>query len=285
MSDKVWIKLRGGEGWGCPCMKATLPLIEDEMLRLGLIKRCLDVFQWAHNPGKVSKSAGTHDLGGVIDVGQFSLAQRKVWARFGVMMFPRTSLLGWLTGNHGHGVWHGCPHQVPYTAWQVRSGLAGGDGLGSSATLKGKRWRNFEAPKRTWQDALKVETAAAGAAKAAAGKAKAQVKAPAKVTTTKSGIYAMGQGRPISLKATMRNMGKPNGNVKILQTILQAQKYNGTPLYGGPLDGIYGPATKAAVKKYQQLAFKTTNPKVADGILGWSSFSKLASWAGWRPIK
>lgn len=268
MSDKVWIKLRGGGGWGCECMAKALPLIEDEMLRLGLIKKCLDVFQWAYNPGKVSKSAGTHDLGGVIDVGQYSLAQRKVWARFGVMMFPRTSVFGWFTGNHGHGVWHGCPHQVPYTDWQVRSGIAGGDGLGSSATLKGKHWRHFEAPKRTWQDALKVETAA-----------------PAKVTTTKSGIYAMGQGRPISLKATMRNMGKPNGNVKIIQTILQAQKTNGVPIYGGPLDGIYGPVTKAAVKKYQQLAFKTTNPKVADGILGWSSFSKLTSWAGWRPIK
>ena len=190
MSEKVWIKLRGGSGWGCECMTKTLPLIEDEMLRLGLIKKCLDVSQWAYNPGKVKKSAGTHDLGGVIDVGQYSLAQRKVWARFGVMMFPRTRSFGWWTGNHGHGVWHGCPHQVPYTDWQVRSGIAGGDGLGSSATLKGKRWRHFEAPTRTWQQAVAAETAAANAAKAAKAKHPKTVTATT-VATRKNGELDM----------------------------------------------------------------------------------------------
>lgn len=155
--SKQWIKLPGGAaGYGCECMAKTLPLIEADMLKQGLIKKNLDIWQWGYNPGKVGASAGTHDLGGVVDTGQYSLAQRKVWAKWGVMMFPRTTQFGWTSGDHGHGVWHGCSHQVPYTDWQVRSGLAGGDGLGSSATLMGRAWRYFEAPTKTWQEAVKA---------------------------------------------------------------------------------------------------------------------------------
>lgn len=132
----------------CDCMAKTFPLIEREMIRRGLIKRTIDVFQGAYNKG-VAASAGTHDAGGVIDVAQgITREQRQVWADFGVMMFPRTREFGWTTGDHGHGVWNGCTHQTASAAKQVRDGLAGRDGL------VGNRVRNFIRPTRTWQQAL-----------------------------------------------------------------------------------------------------------------------------------
>lgn len=132
---------------GCVCMQLTFPLIEKEMIRRGLIRHQIDVFQGGYNRGGVAASAGTHDMGGVIDVLQgISLEQRKVWAAFGVMMFPRIPQYGWRTGDHGHGVWHGCVHRTASAARQVVSGINGFDGLVGNAR------RNFEAPKRTWQD-------------------------------------------------------------------------------------------------------------------------------------
>lgn len=135
---------------GCVCMQLTFPLIEKRMLELGLIRHQIDVFQGGYNRGGVAASAGTHDMGGVIDVLQgITRAQRGVWADFGVMMFPRIPQYGWRTGDHGHGVWHGCVHRTASAARQVASGMAGYDGLVGNAR------RNFVAPKRPWQDAYR----------------------------------------------------------------------------------------------------------------------------------
>lgn len=146
---KVWIRMAGGEGWGCVCMATTLPLIEADMKRRGLIRDHLDIFQMGYNAGGVAASAGTHDAGGVIDVAQYSRDQRQCWADFGVAMFPRTANFGWRGGEHGHGVWHGCVHRTASAAQQVRDGLAGYDGL-----VAHNRY-NFVMPTRTWQEALR----------------------------------------------------------------------------------------------------------------------------------
>ena len=211
--DAVWIRLRGSEGWGCACMAATLPRIEDDMLAAGLIHVCLDVYQWAYNPGAVDASANTHDLGGVGDFGQYTLAQRKVFAKWGWMSFPRTEQFGWTRGDHNHAVVVGCPHQVEYVQWQVRSGLAGGDGLGPMTSLRGRRWWGFEKPTHTWQQCLQINE---GAIRATIQKAKvaAQSILPGKP--------------PISLTATMRGItgverGKTTGNVALLQQALIAE--------------------------------------------------------------
>ena len=211
--DAVWIRLRGAEGWGCACMAAVLPKVEDEMLALGLIHTCLDVYQWAYNPGRVDASANTHDLGGVIDVGQYSLPQRKVFAKWGWMPFPRTKAFGWSGGAHCHAAVVGCPHQVEYVRWQVRSGLAGGDGLGPMTSLRGKKWWGFEKPTHTWQQRMTINE---GAARAATQRAK--VKAQSVLPTLP----------PISLSVTMRAItgterGKPSGNVTLLQKALVAE--------------------------------------------------------------
>lgn len=235
----VWITLRGGSGWGCACMAATLPKVEDDMLRLGLIKFSLDVFQWAYNPGKVAASANTHDRGGVIDVGQYTLEQRRVWAKWGIMMFPRTHAFGWTGGEHGHGVWVGCPHQVEYVQWQVKSGLAGGDGLGSMDTLKGRAWRNFEKPTHTWQQRLTINE---GAVRAAAIRTKAQAKV---VVPTPAAM------KPISFSVTMRAItgtekGQPSGNVRIMQEALRGKNF----LDARFVTGIWNPETGSAFDKF-----------------------------------
>lgn len=143
------LRSNGQPRLACLCMALTFPLIEREMIRRGLIRHQIDVYQGAYNLG-VTASAGSHDLGGVIDVAQgLSLAERQVWADFGVMMFPRARKYGWTGGEHGHGVWHGCPHQTKLADGQVTSGINGRDGL------KGNALRNFEAPTRVWQDAYR----------------------------------------------------------------------------------------------------------------------------------
>ena len=267
---KVWIKLRGSEGWGCVCMAATLPKIEDDMLKQGLITRCLDVNQWAYNRGAVDASAGTHNLGGVIDAGQYTLAQRKVWAKWGVMMFPREDQFGWSGGEHGHGVWVGCPHQVAYVQWQVRSGLAGGDGLGSMETLKGRAWRNFEKPAHTWQQCLKINE---GAARAAALRAVAGAKQIKTVAPTRN---------PISFSFTVeaitgRMKGKPNGNLKICQEVLRKKNF----LDAASVTGVWNAATGSAFDNF----IKAKGiPRGAEGRWTMQGFSSLVADDGYRGV-
>ena len=159
--SRVWVPAPGSAKqsgfWGCECMATTFPLVNADMKRRGLVKSGIDVYQGGYNGTAVSASAGTHALGGVIDVIQgISLAERKVWAAWGVMMFPRTRAWGYPTSAmsppHGHGVWHGCPHQTASADRQVHQGRTGGDGLAYN------RRRNFEAPTRTWQQAIAAHT-------------------------------------------------------------------------------------------------------------------------------
>lgn len=146
----VQIDLRGGSGLGCICMKLTLPLVEEEMLRRGLIKNCIDYYQFGYR-GDVAASAGTHDWGGVVDCEQgITKPQREVWAMFGWMMAPRTVSWGWNQPNneHGHGGMYGCNHRSPILAKQVKDMMAGYNGLVSN------RYVDWVKPTQTWQDAL-----------------------------------------------------------------------------------------------------------------------------------
>lgn len=146
---KLWIEMKGGKGYGCICMKMTLPFIEEEMIRKGLIKYCIDIFQFGYR-GDVKASANTHDMGGVIDVAQgITKAQREVWAMYGVIMAPRSRAWGWTGGDHGHGGWYGCVHRHPTLAAQVKNMMNGYNGLVSNTYV------DWVKPARTWQDSLR----------------------------------------------------------------------------------------------------------------------------------
>lgn len=149
---KVWINtphsISKKGGWGCVCMQITLPLVDAEMRRRGLVKQGVDFFQFGYNAGGVAASAGTHDGGGIVDCAQgITREQREVWAMFGWMMAPRTREWGWTGGAHGHGVLHGCIHRSPAAARQIVTMMNGRNGLVSNTVV------NWVKPSRTWQDA------------------------------------------------------------------------------------------------------------------------------------
>jgi len=135
-------------------MARTLPLIEAEMKSKGIIKNSIDIFQGGYNRGGVAKSAGTHDRGGVLDVGQYSTAALRVWRSWGVIMWHRTPAQGFM--HHGHGVWHDCPHQSAGAQNQVAAYFRGRNGLANNGPDDG--------PKKLvvrWQDRIKQGVPAA----------------------------------------------------------------------------------------------------------------------------
>lgn len=145
------VAFRGG--WTCACVATSLPLVEADMIRRGIIRECIDIYQLGWNAGGVSASAGTHDEGMMIDVGQYSRAALEVWWKWGWAMQHRTTEQGF-SGHHGHGGPNGCTHGSPLATWQMqqyvrhgRNGLrSNGPAAGPTTTLP------------TWQDALKKHT-------------------------------------------------------------------------------------------------------------------------------
>jgi hypothetical protein len=131
-------KVRFRGGWTCECVAKSLPLVEADMIKKGIIKHNVDIFQLGYNSGGVSASAGTHDGGGNTDVGQYSDAGIKVWREWGWCQQHRTPAQGF--SNHGHGWPKGCPHMSKggnYPAPRARTLRPGP--RGSRTTLPNRR--------------------------------------------------------------------------------------------------------------------------------------------------
>jgi hypothetical protein len=133
----------------CPCLKRWLPIFEKELLRRGLIKHNIDIYQLI---GNAAASAGTHSRGGAFDIAQFSDAQLRVardmgadatWHRGPPSFSPQ----------HAHGVLRGCPHNWP-VAYQIGAVDDGYNGLGT-----GGRGGPDDGPRplshRTWKQGIK----------------------------------------------------------------------------------------------------------------------------------
>lgn len=136
---------RGGRT--CTCVAESLPWVEYDMIRRGLIKQSIDVFQLGYNNGGVAQSAGTHDAGGCTDVGQYSDEQIRVWRLWGWTMQHRTPAQGF--SHHAHGWPRGCTHLsagAKHQAWQWENGT---NGLVSYGPITGLY------PIKNWQTALK----------------------------------------------------------------------------------------------------------------------------------
>ena len=257
--SRVWF--RGG--WTCECVVQSLPLVEAEMLRLGLIKQCIDIYQLGWNAGGVAASAGTHDKGGPIDVGQYGQAALRVWWDFGWWMQRRTVAQGF-TGDHGHGGPMGCPHGSQLATWQMQAYRRGLNGLRSNGPADGP-WQTMP----SWSAAIKAKQAA-------------QVKASA--AAKQQAIKAEWLGRlPISYAATMRGItvverGKPTGNVRIIQDILRGKRF----LDASHVTGIWDPETGSAWDAF----IKAKGIKRGDqGRPTWQGFASLASDGGWRGVE
>jgi hypothetical protein len=121
--DERSVSFRGGRT--CVCVAFSLPLVEREMIKRGLIRRSIDVFQFGYRTD-VEASAGYHARGGNTDVAQFDDEQLRCWRECGWAMQRRDK--GFRT-KHGHGWPVGCPHlakQDQLASWRRgRNGLVG----------------------------------------------------------------------------------------------------------------------------------------------------------------
>ncbi len=140
--DVAKVQFRGG--WTCSCVTTSLPLVEAELKRKGLIKNSVDIYQLGYR-NDVGASAGTHAAGGNTDVAQFSDAQIQVWRECGWTIQHRTKAMGF-SMDHGHGWPWGCTHLSPAgrdqaAQWQKRQ-----NGLVSHGPISGKwpvpNWKN-----------------------------------------------------------------------------------------------------------------------------------------------
>ena len=132
----------------CPCLAKWLPVYERELLRRGVIKESIDIYQLI---GGAAASAGTHASGGAFDIAQNSATALYVARQMGAdATWRRTPAQGFTL--HAHGVLRGCPHNSP-AAYQIAAVDAGYNGLG-----RGGRGGKDDGPrplsKRTWQQGI-----------------------------------------------------------------------------------------------------------------------------------
>jgi hypothetical protein len=143
-------KVRFRGGWTCECVAKSLPLVEADMIKKGIIKHNVDIFQLGYN-SSVEASAGTHDGGGNTDVGQYSDAGIKVWREWGWCQQHRTPAQGF--SNHGHGWPKGCPHMSKGGNYQASEWQAGRNGLRSKGPITGPGPKGKDTP--TWTQGIK----------------------------------------------------------------------------------------------------------------------------------
>lgn len=148
-SNVAKVKFRGG--WTCSCVATSLPLVEQDMIRRGLIKQSVDIYQLGYR-SDVSASAGTHDGGGNTDVAQFSDKQIDVWRLWGWTIQHRTKAQGF-DMDHGHGWPLGCTHLSSGGRAQAAQWANRQNGLVSKGRVSG-RW-----PIDTWKTAMKKRLA------------------------------------------------------------------------------------------------------------------------------
>lgn len=136
----------------CSCLIAWLPVYEKELLRRGIIRKNLDIYQLI---GGAAASGGTHATGGAFDIGQTSVEAIKVARLMGAdatWFRPKN----WDNRGgmaHTHGVLRGCPHNLP-ARYQITSAKYGVDhgknGLANGGRDTGPRPLSY----RTWSQGI-----------------------------------------------------------------------------------------------------------------------------------
>ena len=131
----------------CACLIEWLPVYEKELLRRGVIKYNIDIYQLI---GGAKTSAGTHSTGGAFDIGQYSTTALKVASEMGAATWHRGPAQKMI--HHAHGVLKGCPHNGP-ARYQIAALAAGYSGLGYAG--RGSK-DNGPPPRklRTWRQGI-----------------------------------------------------------------------------------------------------------------------------------
>lgn len=132
----------------CPCLVEWLPVYEAALLREGVIRQSLDIYQLI---GGAAASGGTHADGGAFDVGQTQPEAIAIARQMGAdATWHRPYNWDGAGGmEHTHGVLRGCPHNTP-ARYQIAAVDAGFNGLGhlghgapddGPRPLSGRTWR------------------------------------------------------------------------------------------------------------------------------------------------
>lgn len=254
-------------------MAVTMVYIDNGKYGHPDLKRAWDIFKRECNnagkpvprvmqaAGNAKASADTHKDGMAIDWDSTDPWYATLWRK--VTSGPAWPRL-WPGNHHTHGV---LPNSGS-AAYQVRAYRARRDGLGWQG-LKGGDTLPYYPPMALDKALSRWEE---------------------RTPVTCKGIYAMGlddkgNRRPIDYTTTMAGN---RGNWAIIQKILGAQKNPRTgkgyyDLTRYKADGVYGKVTQEALDEYRITTYKTTNPAVVRGKMGWTTFHKLTSWAGWAP--
>jgi hypothetical protein len=195
-------------------------------------------FQGSYNRGGVSKSAGTHDKGAVGDKRARDLANRKRYARRGIVVCRRTPAQRFSLHDH---MWlHGAITAAAGLLAQMYEWANGGDGLvGNRPDDSGVRgdFRNYN----EWRKSLSKPPAPKPAARPAA---KPAVKP---VIKAKPACYLDGVNKSKKYGSKVRSYY----SVKLMQNALN-KIYAGTPL---KVDGIFGPKTVALFDRWRVANF------------------------------
>lgn len=130
----------------CVCLAAWLPVYEQELLDLGVIKFNVDIAQLT---GNYAQSGGTHGQGGAADIWQHDKVSVSTGESMGAADFERTPAQGF--AYHSHLVLKGCPHNTP-ARYQVTAREAGYNGLGAGG--RGGRDPRGTIKLRTWEQGI-----------------------------------------------------------------------------------------------------------------------------------
>lgn len=155
IDTRAKVSFRGG--WTCGCVATSLPLVEQDMIKAGVIKNSIDIWQLGYR-SDVSASAGTHSKGGCTDVDQYSDEALRIWRKWGWTTQHRTRAQGF-DMDHGHGFPYGCTHLAPSAQSQATSWKNQRDGLLQNKTVTGPGWQVLD-----WKDAIKKYAGSSGAA-------------------------------------------------------------------------------------------------------------------------
>ena len=223
----------------CDCLRSWLPVYEDELLRLGVIRQSIDIYQLT---GDFGGSAGTHSRGGAADLAQATTTAIRVARNMGAAAFRRDDDPNDgqpdFEDTHDHLVLKGCPHNDP-ARYQIGALEAGYNGLGyngrggrDDGPRSDVRW-----PLRTWKEGI------------AWAKARQTPPPPAYINYYVIGPFALGHQDP---SATSRRVG----SVKPWGTLLRVLK---TTTVNGALWGWVDP-TDAEGRWYLMANLGKTKP-------------------------
>lgn len=150
VTGRLWMRQFGV--YGCPCVNESLPLLEVMHLIRGEISNSLTVYQGCYNKG-VGASAGSHDRGGPVDIGQFEDRHLKTQREFGWGSQHRTRAQGF-SGDHNHMFPIGCPHGSPLAMSQQRAWQNGRNGLVSNGPITGPGPKGKDTPH--WKEGVRL---------------------------------------------------------------------------------------------------------------------------------